>query len=617
MMITRRQFFATLLVFLIMLLLFMGFQLGKSAVNASAANQHIRELPTSDGTTRRETGFTAADALESLPTGEEWALYLGRDDSEYAATVKEWAYYSGFSVVRGEELPTEEEGTLPGLVMIEPEFVQGRAGRIAKLMKSGVDFLFLSLPDQDNVASSDTLREILGIYRVIRPSVTLQGVHLFEGFLLGGERIFTAEEGGARQDLELTIPWYSVRTGTKTFMRGILSDEELSSAKASKLKNEDMPAVLWRNHYGAGEAYAVNGEYLKNRRIGLGILQAVMHQRREYLIYPVINAQVFSVVGFPMLTDVNRTEVESAYGRTAMKMQSDIMIPMFITLAAKYDARLSCFLSVSYDGNEPQKGLLASYLSMIGEMEGELGWSPARRERVSPEETAAEDWAFLQSEIGGYRIASAAASQSEARQLPKALADAGMQDIRTVCLSDYSEELPIVGYLHGEITYQQATSALTEHTFTNELELLGVQTLLAYDNACFDMAGVFYPTGPEDEWQNVSRTIFSNLTTYRHPFAAEDHLTATECDARLRTYLSLEYREAREDDCIHLALESDAGDGCCFLLRTHNETVVSVSGGSFKQLEEDAYLITAEEKNVEIRLASTLSALVDMEGKDR
>jgi hypothetical protein len=45
--------------------------------------------------------------------------------------------------------------------------------------------------------------------------------------------------------------------------------------------------------------------------------------------------------------------------------------------------------------------------------------------------------------------------------------------------------------------------------------------------------------------------------------------------------------------------------------------VVSVSGGSFKQLEEDAYLITAEEKNVEIRLASTLSALVDMEGKDR
>ena len=191
-----------------------------------------------------------------------------------------------------------------------------------------------------------------------------------------------------------------------------------------------------------------------------------------------------------------------------------------------------------------------------------------------------------------------------------------MKDIRTVCLSDYSEAFPIVGYLDGEITYQQATSTLTEHTFTNELELLGVQTLLAYDNAYFDMAGVFYPAGPEDEWQNVSRTIFSNLTTYRNPFAAEDHLTASECDARLRTYLSLIYREAREDDCICLTLENDPG-GCCFLLRTHNETVVSVSGGGFKQLEEDAYLITTEEKNVEIKLASTLSALVDMEGKNR
>ena len=40
--------------------------------------------------------------------------------------------------------------------------------------------------------------------------VTLDGIHLFEGFLLGGEVIYQAkdEEEEKNQDMDLKIPWY-------------------------------------------------------------------------------------------------------------------------------------------------------------------------------------------------------------------------------------------------------------------------------------------------------------------------------------------------------------------------------------------------------------------------
>ena len=626
MMITKRQFLVTILLFLILLLLFMGFQISKNSVNSSGENRFAATAVTKGLAVRKNSGFTAPDDLKASDTGEEWVLFVGSEDSRLAGTVREWAYYTGVTAVCAQELPAGADAALPGVVMIEPGRVAGNAERLAELMDAGVDVIFLSLPDYDSIAADDTLREILGIHRLVQPETTLSGIHLFSGFLLGGERIFDPasdadQNAAARQDLELVIPWYAVRGGTTTFMRGILSADGQRLAAKDGLEAEDMPAVVWKSSYGAGEAYAVNGSYMENRRIGLGMLQAMMHQRSRYLLYPVVNAQVFSVANFPILTDENQEKVEGLYGRTATKTQTDIVMPMFITMGTKYDVRPSCFLSVKYDDRDPagpRTDLLKGYLSMLGEMNGELAWSAVRKGTAQSAEKAGSDRAYLQSEAGEYRITAALASPKDAENLPGTLAAAGFDDIRTIATAGYSDEHPIIGYLDGDITCQQATTGLTEHTYMNDLELLGVQTMLAYDNAFFDLSAMYYPEDAADEWQNLSRTVFSNLTTYRHPFNAEDHLTVTGSDARVRAYLSLGYTESRTDDRISLTLDSfDGTDAFYFILRTHNEKLISVSGGSFEKLEDDAYLISAEQTQVEIRLASALSSLLDMEGRNR
>ena len=632
MMITKRQFSVTIVIFITLLLLFMGFQVGKDAVSSPDRNKHIPGMVLNVKGASRSRSFVKLNKSgtpdESSKQGE-WALYCGKEDSEYAATVKEWSFFSGVPVAAAKELPDESAESLPGIILLGPEAVEGQSEQLEKLMEQGVDIILMALPEFDYVKADRTLQRILGIRRMYQENITLQGVHLFKGFLLGGERIFQEETGDGQtgdesetlQDLELDIPWYSVRTVTKTYMRGILSDEDAEAASDRKLKNEDMPAIVWRNSYENAQAYAVNGTYLKNRRAGIGMLQAMMYERTSFVLYPVVNAQVFSVDNFPILTDENQEEVENFYGRSVTKVQTDIIMPMFISLSSKYDKKPGCFLSVKYDRNDeaqPQKGVLQNYLSMIDEMGGELALSGNYRGDIPLSEALSSDLAYLEDEAPTYRITAVMSSSRELSRMAEACEAEELRDIRTVVMADYYDSLPVVGYLNEWLTYQQTTSDLRRHTFTDDLELLGVQTLLAYSNGYYSMSNAFYPKTPKDEWQNSSRDVLSNLTTYSNPFRAEDNLTVTECDARIRTYFDMEYEVGRSDDVI--TLTSDRGSEKnigYFILRTHNEKVVSVSGGEFKKMEEDAYLISAVQDKLEIRLTSTLAGLVELKGSNR
>ena len=627
MMISKRQFGVTMVIFLTLLLLFMGFQIGKEVTSSPNINKHIKSIAYKSKNTAATPDFVDSGndgKPDVLSKQNEWVMYIGTENSEYAGTVKEWSYYTQNPVVLSQDLPSATSESLPDILMIEPAFAKNQSVHISELMEKGVDVVFLALPDYSYVKSDYLLQKILGMRNVYQEEITLKGMHLFKGFLLGGERIFetdSEEDEEKLQDLDLTVPWYSVRTGTKTYLRGRLSDEDSEQALDNKLKNEDMPAIVWRSYYGKGTAFAVNGNFMTNRMAGMGFLQAMMHERTDYLVYPVINSQVLSVDSLPILTDENKEAVEEIYGRSIAKTQSDIIFPMFITLSSKNDNKTTCFLSVKYnleDPGQPNQDIMNTYLSMISEMKGELALSANHLGNNFNIEDLQSDFEYLVSQATKYRITAVMSSAGELPVLSAALKNSAAQDIRTVSTSGHSGSIPIIGYLNDRITCQQTTSDLKRHTFTNELELLGVQTLLAYSNSYCNVADAFYPQTESDKWQNSSRDIFSNVVTYNNPFKMEDYLTITESDARIRNYFSLNYSVERSGDVITVSTDSDSVNSkCYFILRTHDEKINSVSGGKFTKIEENAYLITTERNKCEIKLSSTLSALVDMEGSNR
>ena len=63
----------------------------------------------------------------------------------------------------------------------------------------------------------------------------------------------------------------------------------------------------------------------------------------------------------------------------------------------------------------------------------------------------------------------------------------------------------------------------------------------------------------------------------------------------------MDYTQTRKGDSIVIDIANWNGEAW-FLLRTHSESVDHVTGGTWKEIEEGAYLITAQDAHVEIAL---------------
>ena len=78
---------------------------------------------------------------------------------------------------------------------------------VSDAAEKGVNVIVSGLPDAEKIEKNDRLRKLLGIRYVEQNEVTLDGIHLFEGFLLGGEVIYQAkdEKEEKNQDMDLKI----------------------------------------------------------------------------------------------------------------------------------------------------------------------------------------------------------------------------------------------------------------------------------------------------------------------------------------------------------------------------------------------------------------------------
>lgn len=663
-MITRRQYFAIALVFAAVFMLFQGLQIGRMYFINTTENRFMDEITQSDG---RKASFLSinkeqvtdpqdtekSDATGSDVTGSDaeksdaadngeatkpeyiynipdeladggYVLYVGKQDDAYAQTVAEWAYCTCRRAAYSEELPGADTEPQPDVIILAPYAIPGNEIELMHYLRGGTNVIFAALPDHEYVKAHNTIRILTGIYRIYRDEVSLHGMHLFSGFLLGGERVFDIEDPADpeddRQDLDLETAWYRVRIGTETYLRGVLNEDDMQEAVKKKLKNEDMPAVIWRNHFGNGDVFSINGDFFTNRRIGIGLLEAMMNKCDSYDLYPVINAKLFTLGDYPFMTNENNVEAERLFGTGLVKASQNVVLPMLVSLTAQYDVKPTLFATVKYDydeGAQPVYGELKYYLESLYEMKGELGISTVRKGTKGVISKLKEDAAYYGRDGQIYPIAAMYIADNERRKMADQIVRSGVwQDVRTIVYSDYTDEDHIVGYKTNGITYQQTTTDLKRHTFMDDLEYMGVFTTLGYCNASYDVARSFYPEKEKDEWQNASRKVFSNLMTYSEPYDAFEWQSVTEGDARVRTYLSVNCRHKRDGDTVMLYADGFSGTAY-FVLRVHDEEIDFMTGGSYKKIEDGAYLLSVKTGSAKVHLVSSLVGLIDMKGGSR
>lgn len=599
-MVSRRNYVTIVLMIVILMFMFMFTSVLKQELNEYNVNDYEDSYTYGLNATNMYRLDRADNSEFELP--RRYAVFIGPAFVDIRNVVTYWCTYTkrGLQEYESFQEYVIPEENLPELVIIDGRYIDVDRDLpvMRELTQKGVHLVFAKMPHITTMTANPELCEFLGIRSMRNREVLVEGVHLFDGFLLGGERIYATDMNDTvEQDLEMVVHWYVLDGGTKTYIMGMMDEDEY--------KNENMPAILWRKSAGNARIFCVNANYMTNM-YGVGFLSAMMAEADSYEIYPIVNAQCMTVAEFSGFAEDNSEELESLYSCTQPALYESVIWPSLIAIAEKTGARISLMVTPQLDysdENEPQGEILPRYMTLVKEQYGELGVSMGRVSNTTMEGKLSRDYAYYVENAGDYSFISMYTDDLKEvmagpwkRYFPK---------LRTVVTAPHDDE-PVVDYLDRTMVMQRGTAYAKDHTYAANLSIMGYETALGYSNVVLDMKDVSYPEDEEDYWENLSRELSQNLTTYWRDYEAFTQTTLTESDARVRKFLTLDYRTERISDDIFLHINEFEGSAW-FLFKLNEGVPGQVQGATLQDMGGGYYLLEATETEVTIEVKNSVS----------
>ena len=599
-MVSKRNFFSIAIMMFVLLFLFQFSMVVRDRQNTYDINSNL--------TARSSDGENAwqkeqIDLTSLAETDRKYVLFVGDASGEMARAADRWCTYAKWNLATCSSMDEvqEESETLPGMLILESEkYANGSdLKKLEKMVQNDVIIVFGCLEDPETIDHNEELKQFLGIDNVMSQRTELTGVRLFKGFLLGGEVSYeTPEEADEkeRQDLALEMPWYQVGSGTKTYMMGLLSQSEMNGT----IRNEELPALIWRNGIAGGSVFAVVGDYMKDST-ALGLLDGMVTEASEYYLYPVVNAQNLSMVNFPAFADENSETMAELYSQQVTGIGRDIMWPSLVSIVEKGKMKMTCFMQPQADyedGAAPDDKDLVFYLKQMKEQNAEAGLSLQYKNAESLNNKLAQDAEFFRKSGSSYRYGAAFVEEQNLNTVQEELNTEMLKDVSTL-VCEYTEAEPVVSYYTDEVTLQTVTSDGMNYHYSDDIRMRSIQSALGYTNVMLNMQDIFWPERDTDRWQIMQKHFSSNLLTYWKNFTVFDSTTLSESNVRTRTFLNLDFSQSRSEDEITL---QTSRAGSWFVLRTHGEEIADIEGGTQTKIEEGAYLICAEDTTVKIQV---------------
>ena len=594
-MVSRRKFFSIAIMMFVLLFLFQFSMVLRDRQNTYDVNSNLAPKQ-NDG--KNVWKNEELDPASVGTTNRRYVLFVGDSSSDMAEAVSRWCTYAKWGSM---EKFKENDKNLPGMLILESEkyALDDNLKKIEELEQKGVIIVFGCLEDPKNIEKNQELQDFLGIYKIVSKKTELTGAKLFEGLLLGGEVIYETPEDKDerdRQDLQLNVPWYQVGSGTKTYMVGLLDQ----SKQKETVENEELPTLIWRNGIRNGSIFCVVGDYMKDST-ALGLLDGMVAEASSYYIYPVVNAQNLSMINFPVFADENNEQMMELYSQSITGMARDIMWPSLISIVEKGGLKMSCFMQpqTNYeDGIEPTSKDLVFYLKQMKEQNAEAGLFLQYKNAESLRDKLNQDAEFFRKADSSYKYGAAYTEEKDLDTVKALMNTELMKNVSTL-VCEYTEDEPVISYCTDSVTLQSVTSDGMNYTYSDDIRMRSVQSSLGYTNVMLNMQKIFWPERKKDRWQIMQKRFSSNLLTYWKKFTGFDSTTLSESNTRTRTFLNLDFSETRTDDEIILKTSES---GSWFILRTHGEEIEEIEGGTQKKLEDNVYLIQAQDTTVKIQV---------------
>lgn len=595
-MVSRRTFITISTIMLVLLFMFQAPEVVKEQMNHYEENEYAQGA---------SSGFTSDDTFSVKYTKNvtqgRYIVYIGDpSDGGVGSMVKQWCQYSKrymkayVSIRQFKPLKLH----LPEAVLIDSAYLNEdrETGTLMKLVEEwGINLIFCNLPDLQQLKTNMKLRRLVGIRAVLFEKIQVKGIHLFDDFLLGGEKIYKLDDTmeDTQQDLQIQMPWCQTASGTKVYMVGMMDEDTI---------NEELPAVVWRNSIGRSKIFVVNGDYMSNNGAA-GFLEAMMYELNPYALYPVVNAQNLVLLNYPTVADENEQTMMELYSQPLQAVYRDIVWPGLAATAERSGKKMTCMLAPQQDyedGIEPDEHMLIYYMKLLQEEKGEAGISAAARNLMESGDKLSADEMFLNGVLPEYEFMSFYESVMTEKETKQALEHSLLKNVKTV-LTDYNPHKPLLSYQTDDVTRQMVTNDGYSHTFSEDVRMHSIQTAFAYSTIAVDLNKIAYPQKEEDSWEQLYEPFVSNTTTYWKPYKVLDATTLAESDVRIRRYLALDYTQERTDDTIDLTIENFEEEAF-FILRLRGEYIKEAKGAQFEMFQDDVYLIRAQQEQVSITL---------------
>lgn len=599
-MVSRRKFFSIAIMMFVLLFMFQFSMVLRDRQNTYDVNSNLAPKQ-NDG--KNVWKNEELDPASVGTTDRRYVLFVGDSSSDMAEAVSRWCTYAKWDISKCSSMEKfkENDKNLPGMLILESEkyALDDNLKKIEELEQKGVIIVFGCLEDPKNIEKNQELQDFLGIYKIVSKKTELTGAKLFEGLLLGGEVIYETPEDKDerdRQDLQLNVPWYQVGSGTKTYIVGLLDQ----SKQKETVENEELPTLIWRNGIRNGSIFCVVGDYMKDST-ALGLLDGMVAEASSYYIYPVVNAQNLSMINFPVFADENNEQMMELYSQSITGMARDIMWPSLISIVEKGGLKMSCFMQpqTNYeDGIEPTSKNLVFYLKQMKEQNAEAGLSLQYKNAESLRDKLNQDAEFFRKADSSYKYGAAYTEEKDLDTVKALMNTELMKNVSTL-VCEYTEDEPVISYCTDSVTLQSVTSDGMNYTYSDDIRMRSIQSSLGYTNVMLNMQKIFWPERKKDRWQIMQKRFSSNLLTYWKKFTGFDSTTLSESNTRTRTFLNLDFSETRTDDEIILKTSES---GSWFILRTHGEEIEEIEGGTQKKLEDNVYLIQAQDTTVKIQV---------------
>lgn len=602
-MVSRRNFFVITLIMLLVLFLFQFSEFIKDYYNDYDTNVYAAS---DRSLTQSSVVSSISEADKVLASSDDYAVYIGdtgNSTSPAKSTVQQWCTYSKMNLlsVDSPQDYTPDSKHMPEVIFVDSDRndFSKSASALAKIVHSGVTVIFTSLPAPSVIEANQELKNILGISSVKLDNAQLKGIKLFGGFLVGGEKWYIAnnEKEEKYQDMQLNVPWYLLKSGSKVYMAGLLDED-----RYGKVNNELQPCLIWRYRTQDSCVFAINGDYAKDNT-GLGIYTAMMYESKDYEIYPVVNSQNIIAINYPSFSTENDEQMEKRYSRSSTETLRDIIWPNLSGIINHFNAKMTYMVTPQnnyQDDSYPIAEEIEYYFKLFRENGDEAGWAAYNLQDSTLRQKIVADYDTFYRTVPNYKFMSMYVNENSREKTMSLLKTSLLKDVKTVVF-DYEKNAQMFSYLSSHIMELKTTNDGLEYTFSKDLKNRSLQTALGYSSITLDMTDVLFPEEESPEWGRKYEDFATSLGEYLNCYSAFDKNTVSETDSKVRHFLAIDYTKIREDNNVNVHIENYTED-VCFILRTHGESIESIVGGSYKKIEDDAYLILAENENFSVKL---------------